>query len=121
MVSGYAVAVALCSLAVAVWAFVQAARNRPPQRPLLIGLAVVEVLLIAQVVLAVVLLIGGGRPGSMATFVGYLIGSLVVLPLGTVWALAERSRSSTMVLGIACVTVPVLILRMSEVWGGAGA
>ncbi|SFP71750.1 hypothetical protein SAMN05421810_103190 [Amycolatopsis arida] len=121
MLTGFAVVVALASLAVAGWCFVQAARNRPPRRPLLIGLAVVELLLAAQVVIAVVLLLSGQRPGSMVTFLAYLVGSLLVLPLGAMWALAERSRSSTVVLGVACVTVPVLVLRMHEVWGGAGA
>ncbi|PRX44562.1 hypothetical protein B0I33_11171 [Prauserella shujinwangii] len=121
MISEFAVAVALSALAVAVWSFVLVARNRPPQRALLAGLAAVEVLLIAQAVLAAVLLIAGERPGSMPTFIGYLAGSLVVLPLGTVWALAERSRSATAVLGVACVTVSVLVLRLYEVWGGAGA
>ncbi|MFC4002975.1 hypothetical protein ACFS2C_09765 [Prauserella oleivorans] len=121
MITGYALAVAFCAAAVAVWAFVQVALNRPPEKPLLLGLATVEVLLVVQVVIAVALLIGGERPGSMVTFVAYLAGSLLVLPLGTVWALAERTRSSTAVLGIACLTVPVLILRMTEVWGGANA
>lgn len=121
MITGYAVAVALCSLAVAAWSFVLVARNRAPQRQLLAGLAVIEALLVVQVVISVVLLISGERPGSLVTFLAYLIGSLLVLPIGTVWALAERTRSSTAVLGVACLTVPVLILRMSEVWAGAGA
>ena len=121
MITGFAVAVALSSLAVAAWSFVLVLRNRPPERPLLIGLAVVEALLVVQLVISTVLLISGERPGSLITFLAYLIGSLLVLPIGTVWALAERTRSSTAVLGVACLTVPVLILRMSEVWGGAGA
>ncbi|MBK1784910.1 hypothetical protein [Prauserella cavernicola] len=121
MITGYSVAVALCSLAVAAWAFVSAARNREPGKPLLIGLVALEALLLVQVVIAVVLLIGGDRPGSMVTFIAYLVGSLLILPLGAAWALAERTRSSTVILGITCVTVPVLILRLSEVWGGASA
>jgi len=121
LVTGVAIAVALAALAVAGWAFAQVVRNKPPSGPLLTGLAVVEVLLVVQTVIAIVLLIGGDRPQSMATFIGYLIGVLVVLPVGTLWALAERSRSSTAVLGVACVTVPVLVLRMYEVWGGASA
>lgn len=121
MITGFSIAVALCSLAVAAWSFVLAARNRAPAKPLLVGLAVVESLLVVQVVIAVVLLIGGERPGSMVTFIAYLVGTLLVLPLGTVWALAERSRSATAVLGVACVTVPVLVLRMHQVWGGASA
>lgn len=118
MITGFAIAVALCSLAVAVWSFVLVIRDRPPARSLLAGLAAVEALLVVQVVISVVLLIAGQRPEHLVTFLAYLAGSLLVLPLGTVWALAERTRSSTAVLGIACVTVPVLVLRMYQVWEG---
>jgi heme A synthase len=121
VVPGFAVTIAACSLVVAVWSFVLSARDREPQNSLLIGLAVLEVLLIAQLVIGVVLLIGGERPGSVATYLAYLIGCLVVLPVGTVWALAERSRSSTAVLGIACLAIPVMVLRLNEVWSGASA
>ncbi|WP_158884578.1 hypothetical protein [Amycolatopsis anabasis] len=121
MISGFAVTVAVCSLIVAAWSFLLAARNREPRRALLAGLAVVELLLVAQLVIGVVLLAGGERPGSLATYLAYLIGSLLVLPVGAAWALAERSRSSTAVLGIACVAVPVMVLRLWEVWGGAHA
>ncbi|HJQ47839.1 MAG TPA: hypothetical protein VJ870_16220 [Amycolatopsis sp.] len=119
MIPGFALAVGLAALLVAVWAFVLAARNRDPGKPLLVGLAVVELLVIAQLVVGVVLLIGGGKPGNMATYLAYLIGSLVIIPVGALWALAERSRSSTMVLGVAGVAVAVMVLRLNEIWGGA--
>lgn len=121
MITGFAVTVAICASLVAVWSFVQSARKRLPDTPLLVALGVVELLLLAQAVIGIVLLIGGGRPGSMATYLAYLIGCLVVLPIGTFWALAERSRSSTAILGIACIAIPVMVLRLHEVWGGASA
>ena len=121
MITSYAVVTALCSLAVALWALVLVIRGRAPGTPILVGIAGIEVLLLAQVVVSVVLMVGGDEPGSLVTFLAYLVGSLLVLPIGTAWALAERSRSSTAVLAVACVTVPVLILRMSEVWSGAHA
>ncbi len=121
MITGFAVTVAICATLVAAWSFVQSARRKLPDTPLLVGLGVVELLLLAQLVLGVVLLIGGGRPGSLATYLAYLIGCLVVLPLGTFWALAERTRSSTAILGIACLAIPVMVLRLNEVWAGASA
>ncbi|WP_197321961.1 hypothetical protein [Saccharomonospora sp. NB11] len=121
MISGFAVAVALCALVVAGWSFVLVAVNRPPTRSLLFGLGAVEALLVVQVVISVALLISGERPGNLLTFLAYLVGVLLVLPLGTVWALAERTRSSTAVLGVACITVPVLVMRMYQVWEGANA
>lgn len=121
MIVGFAVAVAVFALLVAVWSFVQSVRDRLPDTPLLAGLAVLELLLVAQLVIGVVLLVSGHRPGSLATFLAYLIGCLVVLPAGAAWALAERSRSSTVVLGIACLAIPVMVLRLNEVWSGASA
>lgn len=121
MITGFSVAVAVGSLVVAGWSFVLAARGREPRRPLLAGLAVVELLLVAQLVIGIVLLISGQRPGSLVTYLAYLIGSLLVVPAGTVWALAERSRSSTVVLGITCVAVPVMVLRLYQVWSGTHA
>ncbi|MFD5089737.1 hypothetical protein ACFWMR_04000 [Amycolatopsis thailandensis] len=121
MITGFAVTVAICATLVAVWSFVQSVRKKLPDNALLAGLAVVELLLVAQLVIGVVLLIDGGRPGSMATYLAYLVGSLVVLPLGTFWALAERTRSSTAILGIACLAIPVMVLRLHEVWAGASA
>jgi hypothetical protein len=121
VISGFAVAVAAGSLLVAVWSFLLAALNREPQRALLVALGVVEVLLVAQLVIGIVLLIRGGHPGNLATYLAYLVSALVIIPAGAAWALAERSRSSTVILGIACIAIPVMVLRLHEIWGGARA
>lgn len=121
VVTGFGITIAVCSLLVAGWSFGLAALDRDPPKALLIGLIAVEVLLAAQLVLGIAALIGGGRPDSLATYLSYLVGCLFVLPVGTVWALAERSRSSTVVLGVTCLAIPVMVLRLSEVWHGASA
>jgi hypothetical protein len=121
VIPGFSAVVAFGSLLVAAWSFVLAARGREPRRALLAGLAVVEVLLVVQLGIGVALLVSGHHPGSLATYLAYLAGSLVVLPVGTVWALAERSRSSTVVLGIACLAIPVMVLRLYQVWNGTHA
>ncbi|WP_328605883.1 hypothetical protein OG943_38775 [Amycolatopsis sp. NBC_00345] len=121
MIFGFAVVVAVVALLVALWSFVQSLRDRLPDTLLLVALGVVELLLVAQLVVGIVLLASGEKPGSVATYLAYLIGSLVVLPVGAMWALAERSRSSTVVLGIACLAIPVMVLRLNEVWSGASA
>lgn len=106
-------------LVVALFALVMAAANKPMGRIHLGALAVLELGLLAQLVVAVVLLVQGGRPTSMVTFILYLLGSLVVLPIGAVWGLMDRSRWSSAVVGVACLVVPVLIVRMNQVWHGA--
>jgi hypothetical protein len=119
VITGFAVTIVVCSLLVAGWSFVLSAIDREPPKALLLGLVAVEVLLLAQLVIGIAFLIGGDRPGSIATYLAYLVGCLLVLPAGAMWALAERSRSSTVVLGIACLAIPVMVLRLNEVWSGA--
>lgn len=103
-------------LGLAAAALVWAALDRPVRLGHLVASAVVEAVLLVQVVLALVRVAGGTRPPSTATFVAYGLGSLVVLPLGVLWALEERTRWSSVVLAIAAVTVAVIVLRMGAIW-----
>ena len=104
------------SLAAMVYAVVLAARDKRIDWPLLGVLGVVEVLLLAQLVVGIVQLAGTERDVSGPFFVGYLIGSLIVLPLGALWALAESSRWGAGALAVACLVIPVLELRLHEIW-----
>jgi hypothetical protein len=108
------------SVLVAVWAALLAGRNRLIDNPLLIALAVAEVLVFVQLVVAIVEVISGDHDGSTPTLLAYAVGELVVLPVGTLWANAEKSRSSTLVITIAGVAVAVMTLRMFQVWGVIG-
>jgi len=109
------------ALLVALVALLLAALDRPPPVPLLGAAAGLEVLLLVQVGVAVVQMVAGQRPGSIPTFLGYSLVSLLVLPLGVLWALEEKTRWSTVVLAGAAATVAVLVLRMGQVWSGASA
>jgi hypothetical protein len=106
------------SLVIAVWLLVLAKLDRPVQAVQLIALAALEIGLLAQVVVAVVQLVDGHKPPEQATFIGYLAGSLVILPIGAFIGVGERSKWGSVAVGIACVTVPVVILRMQQLWTG---
>ena len=109
------------SLAVAVWAFLLCARNELPSRPLYVGMAVVAALVAAQVGIATVRLIGGAGPSEssrIVTFVGYMLTALLLPPAGAVLARLEPTRWGSGLIGAAMVIVPVLLLRMQQVWGG---
>ncbi|GAA0956418.1 hypothetical protein [Actinocorallia libanotica] len=108
------------SLAAAVWFLVLSARDKPIQAVHLLAMAVLEVGLLAQVVTAAVLLAGGDGPPGKGTFIGYLAGSLVVLPVGAFLGAGERSKWGSVAAGVACLTVPVVILRMQDLWSGVG-
>ena len=77
----------------------------------------VELLLIAQLVVALVApLTGNQATGSLLEFYTYLI-SAILLPLGGgVWALIERSRWSTVILGLINLSVAVMLYRMLQIW-----
>jgi hypothetical protein len=104
------------SLAAMVFAIVLAALDRRINWTLLGVLGVIEVALVAQLVVGIVQLAGTSRDVSGPFFVGYLIGSLLVLPIGALWALAESSRWGAGALAVACLVIPVLELRMHEIW-----
>lgn len=81
------------------------------------SLALLELLLIAQVVVAIVAPLAGNPPtGSLLEFWVYLV-SAVLLPLAAVaWALLERSRWSTVIMGIAALSIAVMVWRMHVIW-----
>lgn len=109
-------AVIVASLAYAAWALVAVVLGRPPRERYVIGAGVVEVLILVQVVTAVIAMIVQGAPDETATFVGYLVMILVILPLGLFWALAEKSRWGTSVLVVAALVIPVLVVRLQQLW-----
>ncbi|MFC0627148.1 hypothetical protein [Kribbella deserti] len=108
--------IVILAVLAAVFALVLAALDRRINWWLLGLLGVVEVALLVQFVFGIVQLIRTDQDVSGIIFVGYLIGTLAVLPLGALWALAEKSRWGAGALAIACLIVPVLVLRLEQIW-----
>ena len=104
----------------AAWTVVLAVRNRRVSNGLLIELAVVELLILAQLLVAMIAVTTGDRPDSTLTFLGYAVAELLILPAGVFWSQAERSRSSTLVITVACLAVPVMTARMLQIWSTVG-
>jgi hypothetical protein len=105
----------LCAL-VAVWLLVLIVRDRLPGDVTFYGLAVLETGLVAQLVLGLMRVFGAHGHVSVPTYVGYLVGALVILPIGFLWSAGERTRSGTGVLLVAVVILPVLFLRLQDIW-----
>ncbi|TDE88980.1 hypothetical protein EXU48_21980 [Occultella glacieicola] len=105
-----------CCLVLAVWAVVLAVRNTSVTFNQLIGAAVIEVALVAQMVVAGISLAGGHDLGDPVTFWGYLITALVMMPVAAVVAFTERSRWSSVVLAVAAVVLMVMQMRVNQVW-----
>ena len=106
---------AVCLVA-AVWLGVLIVRDRQPGDLLYATLGLLEVGLVAQLVIGLVRLGGEHEGVNVAAYVGYLVGSLVILPAGFVWSVGERSRAGTGVLLVAVAVIPVLFLRIHQLW-----
>jgi hypothetical protein len=101
----------------AVWAVVAAALGHAPPRRLLQGLLGLQLLLLLQLAAALWRFSGGERPQAGATFWGYLVFSLLLLPGGLALTVDERTRYGTLVLGVACLAAAVVELRLDQTWG----
>jgi len=81
------------------------------------ALALLELLLIAQVVVAIVAPFVGNPPtGSLLEFWVYLVSAVILPPAAVAWALVERSRWSTVIMGITALAVAVMVWRMHVIW-----
>jgi hypothetical protein len=96
------VATIVAALVLAAWYLIQAARNKPPTRFDLLAMAVLGVLVAVLCVVAVVGMFEPHHPSDEATFGGYL-------------ARMEPTRWGSLILGVACLTLPVLVLRLQQI------
>ncbi len=81
------------------------------------GLALLELLMIAQIVVAVIAPLAGNPPtGSLLEFWVYLVSAALLPPAAVAWALLERSRWSTVIMGIAALAAAIMVWRMYAIW-----
>ena len=75
--------------------------------------------LLMQLIASITLVILGER-AKLDTweFFGYLIVALMVPVAAAIWALIDRNRWSTLVMGAGILTVTVMLVRMQQIWSG---
>jgi hypothetical protein len=120
VIDALAIGIITAALLLAAWSLVGVVRDRPPDRRQLAGAAVLELALLIQEAIATDRLVRGHRPDELATFIGYLVASLAILPLGVWLGLLERTRWGTAIIGFACLVIPVLVVRLQQLWAGTG-
>ncbi len=77
----------------------------------------IELLLLAQGVISLVLPAVGSPPqGNALEFGVYAVSVLLVPPAAILWALIDRTKWSTVVLGAGAFTVAVMVYRMYQIW-----
>ena len=118
MLPGLVTALVVLALLLAVVAFVFAALDRLPPRWHLLGLLALQLLVLAQAVVALTRL--GGWDGPTGELLGYLAVAFLLVPGGMVLTVEERTRWGPAVLGAACLVLAVVVLRLQVIWD-AGA
>ena len=114
-----AMIVIVASLVLAAWSLLTALLDRPTGPTHLAAAALVELGVVTLAARAVItLLAGDDRPAEVATFLGYLITTLALLPTGVVLARMEPTRWGSAILCGAALIIPVLVVRLQQVWGG---
>jgi len=85
-----------------------------------VGTAItVETALIIQLVWSIVLVSSGqSAVGDTLEYFGYIITALLVPPAAVVWAIYERTKWSTLVIGLSSLTVAIMVVRMWQIWSG---
>jgi hypothetical protein len=112
------VVIATVAVAAGVLCLVLGLLGRRPNDLTLGATLLVDVLLLAQLVVAIASPAFGNTPtGSALEFYVYLITAIVLPPLAVLWSLLEReSRWSTVTLAVACLAVAVMVYRMHQIW-----
>ncbi len=108
---------ALCGLT-AIVLVVHLIRDRAAEDGMFVFLGVTELVLLGQLVGGCIALGGTERDVEGTLFVSYLVGIVLVLPIGAFWSLAERTRSGTAVVLLAVLTVAALEVRLDAIWAG---
>ncbi|WP_430788352.1 hypothetical protein [Actinoplanes sp. G11-F43] len=103
------------ALVLAVWYLARSALDRAPSRPDLIAAGVLTVLTAVLVLLAVFGLLGDNPPADVATFAGYLITTVAFVPTAVYLAVMEPTRWGSLCLGLGCLILPVLVLRLQQI------
>lgn len=117
MVEWFAWVQIITALAAGLLCLVLGAAGRKPDDFSLGSVLLVEVLLVAQLVVAVIApVFGNGPSGNPLEFYTYLVSALILLPLAGFWGLIERTRWSTVILGVGCLAAAVMVYRMLQIW-----
>ncbi|WP_431804281.1 hypothetical protein [Microbacterium sp. bgisy203] len=117
MILWFTIVEIVVAVIVGVTAIVAGLAGRRPGDVTVGGMALILLLLLAQVVIAIVSPLAGNPPlGSALEYWVYLVSAVLIPPAVVFWALIERSRWSTVIMGIGALAVAIMVWRMQVIW-----
>lgn len=117
MIEWFTTIAIIVSVVAGVAALVLGGLGRKPDDFSVLPTVAVALVLIAQIVIGIVAPLTGNQPtGDLVEWWIYL-GTALVLPVAAIgWALVDRTRWATVVMGVASLTVAVMLYRMHQIW-----
>ncbi|THV42979.1 hypothetical protein [Glycomyces buryatensis] len=103
------------ALAMSAWFFVDTYRSVQVSRRHAVGVGALEVLLLAQVVVAVVL-VSGAPGGGKALLFSYMVTALLVPVIAAFWGSIDRSRWGIGTVAASGLIVAALMMRVHQIW-----
>ncbi|MFD0775336.1 hypothetical protein ACFQZ2_15485 [Streptomonospora algeriensis] len=116
MVEALTTTIQVASLILAGWCLISTFRDQPMVVPHLVAAGVLWLLVIAQAVVSGVLMARGEGPAELAVFISYLVTIVLIPPACAVWGFIERSRWGPAAIAFACVVLPVMMVRLEQIW-----
>jgi hypothetical protein len=117
MILWLTIAQVVVAVAAGLFCLIAGLAGRRPSDGTVGSLALIELLLIVQVVVAIVAPFVGNPPaGSALEFWVYLLSAVLLPAAGVAWALVERSRWSTVIMGVVALSIAVMVWRMHVIW-----
>jgi len=105
------------SLIAGLTALVLGGIGRKPDDFSVLPTAAVAIVLLAQIVIGIVAPLVGNQPtGDIIEWWIYLVVALVLPVAAIAWALVDRVRWATVVMGVASLAVAVMLYRMHQIW-----
>ena len=100
----------------ALWLVVLLVRDRTPDRRFLNVMLGIEVMLLVHLVVGIVRVTDAPSDVAVWEYVGYLVGTLLIVPVGVIWSSGEKTRGGTGVLLVALLVVPFMFVRLADIW-----
>lgn len=120
MIEWFTWVLCLVSAAAGLFCIIAGATGRKPGDVTVGAVALVELLLVVQFVIALVAPALGNQPvGDALEFWMYWVVAIIIPPAAVFWGLVERTKWSTVILGVAALTIGVMVFRMHQIWIGA--
>ncbi len=117
MIEWFTTLAIIVSVAAGIAALVLGGLGRKPDDFSVLPTAAVALVLLVQIVIGIVAPLTGNQPTGDIVEWWIYVGTALVLPIaGVGWALVDRTRWATVVMGVASLAVAVMLYRMHQIW-----